>query len=301
MISVARSSEGESLRAKAVLETPRIHANAFSWCVLRGLDHQSKTNRVSIPNHKAFKPLNLLKTLRPTVAMCGNDQAIVDFAPNGQLASPESLAQANHAVRAMMSRLKDSPLPMVSDAVAGVASLAVQFSEQAQREAMPTAVLEQLTEIAQSCIGQLAPRGRLVTLSVCFDAEFAPDLEEIAGLAGVTPQEVIRRFLASKFSAEVIGFMPGFAYLGGLDSSLIFPRRATPRPCVAAGSVAIAGGQAAVYPAATPGGWNLIGRCPDLLFSIDREPPVLIALGDEVRFQEISRKEFDRQWAQRFA
>lgn len=233
--------------------------------------------------------------------MCGNDLAIVDFAPNGQLASSESLAQANHAVRAMMARLNASPLPTVSDAVAGVASLAVQFSEQAQRDAMPTAVLEQLTELAQSCIGQLAPPGKQVTLSVCFDAEFAPDLGEIAGLAGITPQEVIRRFLASQFSAEVIGFMPGFAYLGGLDSTLKFPRRTTPRPSVTAGSVAIAGGQAAVYPAATPGGWNLIGRCPDLLFSIDREAPVLIALGDEVRFQEISRKEFDHQWAQRFA
>jgi KipI family sensor histidine kinase inhibitor len=242
-----------------------------------------------------------VKALQPTVALCGNDMAMVDFAPDVHLASPQALAQANQAVRVMMSKIAASPLPNVCDTVAGVASLAVQFSESAQREGWFDEFLEQLRELAQSCVGESAPSGKKVVLSVCFDAELAPDLEEIAQRAGLGKQEVIQRFLASRFAAEVVGFMPGFAYLGGLDPSLAFPRRATPRPAVAAGAVAIAGSQAAVYPSATPGGWNLIGRCPDLLFSINREPPVLIALGDEVQFQEITRMEFDRRWAQRSA
>jgi inhibitor of KinA len=239
--------------------------------------------------------------LRPTVALCGNDMAMIDFAPAAHLASPETLAQANQAVRVMMAKISASPLPNVCDAVAGVASVAVQFSEPAQREGWFDEFLEDLQKIAESCLNKSVPAGKKVVLSVCFDAELAPDLEEIAQRAGLRKNEVIQRFLASRFAAEVVGFMPGFAYLGGLDPMLAFPRRTSPRAAVAPGSVAIAGGQAAVYPAATPGGWNLIGRCPDLLFSIHREPPVLIGLGDEVQFQEITRKEFDQRWAKRSA
>lgn len=236
----------------------------------------------------------MLKVPAPTVALCGNDMAIVDFAPAAHLVSPEMLAQANQSVRTMMARLAISPMPNVCDTVAGVATLAVQFSEPVQPGAWFDQFLKELQALAQSCIGESAPTGKEVTLSVCFDAELAPDLEEIADRAGISRSQLIERFLTSQFSAEVVGFMPGFAYLGGLDPSLVFPRRPTPRPAVAAGSVAIAGTQAAVYPSATPGGWNLIGRSPDLLFSIRRDPPVLIALGDRVRFKEITRKEFDR-------
>jgi KipI family sensor histidine kinase inhibitor len=239
--------------------------------------------------------------LEPTVALCGNDLVFVDFLPKSHSANPQELAQANQSIRMMMARLSASSLPLISASVAGVSSLALQLSEEAQREKVPQEFFEELNRLALECVGESAPVGKKVVLGVCFDAELAPDLEEIAQRAGLEKQAVIQRFLASRFAAEVVGFMPGFAYLGGLDCSLAFPRRATPRPAVAAGSVAIAGGQAAVYPSATPGGWNLIGRCPDLLFAINREPPVLIALGDEVQFQEITRKEFDRRWAQRSA
>ena len=190
---------------------------------------------------------------------------------------------------------------MISDTVAGVSSLALQLSEEAQRNGFPQEFLQEVNQIALDAMDQEAPMGNRVTLSVCFDSELAPDLGEIAQKAGLSEREVIARFLACRFSADVIGFMPGFAYLGGLDPSLAFARRETPRRAVAAGSVAIAGGQAAVYPSATPGGWNLIGRCPDVLFSIDRSPPVLISLGDEVQFQEISREDFEQRWAQRSA
>jgi hypothetical protein len=124
--------------------------------------------------------------------------------------------------------------------------------------------------------------------------------DAVAQASGQSPRAVVDALLAAELRAEVVGFMPGFAYLGGLPDLLVIPRRPSPRPSVPAGSVAIAGGQAAVYPSATPGGWNLIGQCPDVLFDPHQQPPVLIALGDRVRFEEISRSEFEARWVQRF-
>jgi inhibitor of KinA len=94
------------------------------------------------------------------------------------------------------------------------------------------------------------------------------------------------------YHAYFLGFAPGFAYLGDLPDSLATPRLATPRKKVPAGSVAIAGKQTAVYPFATPGGWNLLGRTPLRMFQVERQPMELLDLGDEVRFRPITREEF---------
>jgi KipI family sensor histidine kinase inhibitor len=112
-----------------------------------------------------------------------------------------------------------------------------------------------------------------------------PDLAELASAAGLAPEEVARRHAAGAYVVEVIGFLPGFAYLGGLDPSLARPRRPTPRPRVAAGSVGIAGPRTAIYPLPSPGGWNLIGRAVGCApFDPRRAPPSLFAVGDRVRF-----------------
>ena len=127
----------------------------------------------------------------------------------------------------------------------------------------------------------------------CSDREFAFDLAEVARVAELTEAEVVRRYAGAVYRVTCVGFTPGFPYLSGLPPELATPRRASPRKEIAAGSVAIGGGQTGVYPVKSPGGWNVIGRTPLRLFDLQREPPALLRAGDTVRFREISREEFD--------
>src|SRR5262245_39801663 len=136
--------------------------------------------------------------------------------------------------------------------------------------------------------------GREVTLPCCYDdPEFAPDLAEVAGRTGKSPEQVIAGHLASAFKVYVLGFMPGLAYIAGLDPSLVLPRRAEPRVRVPRSSVGIAMNMTTIYPFESPGGWHLIGRTPLWMFDQRREQPVFLAPGDRVSFQRIDRAAFD--------
>jgi KipI family sensor histidine kinase inhibitor len=114
-----------------------------------------------------------------------------------------------------------------------------------------------------------------------------PDLDEVAGRTGLTREEVIALHAGREYEVYLLGFAPGFAYLGDLDPALVLPRRSVPRLRVPAGSVAIAAAQTAVYPLPTPGGWHLLGRTELRMFDPGREPPVLLQPGDRVRFEAI--------------
>jgi len=122
----------------------------------------------------------------------------------------------------------------------------------------------------------------LVVLPVTYDG---PDLDDVARATGLPVDEVVARHAAATYTVAFGGFMPGFAYLVGLDPALVVPRRDTPRPRVPAGSVAIADRFTAVYPAATPGGWRLLGTCRTPLFDVTRDEPALLTPGTCVRFE----------------
>ncbi|MCE4553545.1 5-oxoprolinase subunit PxpB [Roseateles cellulosilyticus] len=126
--------------------------------------------------------------------------------------------------------------------------------------------------------------GRLVDIPVRYGGADGPDLEFVASHCGLAPEEVVSRHTAAEYVVYFLGFQPGFAYLGGLDGSLHTPRRDEPRVAVPAGSVGIGGVQTGIYPLATPGGWQLIGRTALPLFDPAAEPPTLLAPGDRVRF-----------------
>jgi len=134
---------------------------------------------------------------------------------------------------------------------------------------------------------------RVVEVPVCYDPEFAVDLDHVAQHAHMSPKEVIDLHQATDFHVSCIGFTPGFPYLAGLPEKLATPRRATPRKEIPAGSVAIGGRQSGIYPLRSPGGWNVIGRTPLRLFDPQTDPPTLLRAGDRLRFQAISRKEFE--------
>ena len=133
--------------------------------------------------------------------------------------------------------------------------------------------------------------GSLVKIPVCYGGAFGPDLSTVAEHAGLSEKELIRRHTAPDYPVYMLGFRPGFPYLGGLDPLLACPRRAVPRQSVEAGSVGIAGEQTGVYPEASPGGWNIIGRTPLTLFD-ETALSSLIHPGDTVRFEEIPEDVF---------
>lgn len=137
-----------------------------------------------------------------------------------------------------------------------------------------------------------AATGAEVVLPVYYAPEAGPDLEALAERSGLDLEEVIALHTGTDYRVYAIGFAPGFAYLGEVDARIAAPRLSTPRDRVPAGSVAIADRQTAVYPAASPGGWNLIGRCPLPMFDPDAEPPMPVAVGDRVRFESIDRARY---------
>jgi len=134
---------------------------------------------------------------------------------------------------------------------------------------------------------------RLVEIPVCYDSEFAPDLDDVARRAELTTKEVVDLHSAAEYRVACIGFVPGFPFLTGLAKELATPRRATPRKEIPPGSVGIGGAQTGIYPLRSPGGWNLIGRTPLKLFDPTKNPPALLRAGDRVRFRAITREEFE--------
>jgi KipI family sensor histidine kinase inhibitor len=130
--------------------------------------------------------------------------------------------------------------------------------------------------------------GRLWLLPVCYHESLAPDLAEVAARTGLSPEQVVERHTAVTYHVYMVGFLPGYPYLGDLPPELVLPRRSTPRTAVPAGAVAIATTLTAVYALESPGGWHLIGRTPALLWDPQRDPPAILAAGDRVRFEPIA-------------
>jgi KipI family sensor histidine kinase inhibitor len=165
----------------------------------------------------------------------------------------------------------------VQDVVPGHRTVLVTWASAAARPARTE--LERL--LAFGDLPAAPAASAAVELAVRYDG---PDLEAVARHAGLTPDEVVARHLAARYEVAFVGFLPGFAYLVGGDPALAVPRRADPRPRVPAGSVALAGPYSAVYPSASPGGWQLVGTCAAMLFDPRRDPPAVLAAGTRVRF-----------------
>ena len=139
------------------------------------------------------------------------------------------------------------------------------------------------------------PEPKLTRIPVVYGGPYGPDLEFVAQYHRISHDEVIQLHCSKPYFIYMIGFMPGYPYMGELPDALITPRLKTPRLSVPAGSVAIAQKQTGIYPMESPGGWQIIGRTPIKIFDPKREPPALLQMGDLVQFYPISEKEFD-QW-----
>jgi inhibitor of KinA len=149
-----------------------------------------------------------------------------------------------------------------------------------------------LRAILESAPLHVAGDPRVIEVGVAYGGEFGPDLEDVARHAGVSADEVVRLHTSGDYVVHMVGFIAGFAYLGGLPARIATPRRAVPRTRVPASSVGIGGSQTGVYPVDSPGGWNVIGRTPLRMFDAVREPATLLRTGDRVRFVAITPDEF---------
>jgi KipI family sensor histidine kinase inhibitor len=190
----------------------------------------------------------------------------------------------NARVRALDRALQEHPFPGLRECVPTQRSLLVLYDPQKTGFGEVENVLRERT---RAPLEEGPPRSRSVVIPTLYGGECGPDLTEVARARGLTEAEVVARHSAPEYVAFMLGFAPGFAYLGLLPESLETPRRATPRVRVPAGSVAIAGRQTGIYPAVSPGGWSLLGRTSQRLFDLGADPPALILPGDRVRFQPV--------------
>lgn len=185
---------------------------------------------------------------------------------------------ANSRAREIAESILASSIPEVSDVFAANSSVGVYFDESSQNEVVRAAVTKVLTDAART---STANTSQLHEVPVRYDG---PDLAAVAEFSGLSIPQVITLHAEVEYQVFAIGFAPGFAYMGEVDERIALPRRAQPRTQVPAGSVAIANRQTAIYPFATPGGWNIIGVTSIKAFDIERESPALFSVGDRVRF-----------------
>jgi KipI family sensor histidine kinase inhibitor len=176
--------------------------------------------------------------------------------------------------------LQRHPVPAVTSLSPAADSLLVRFDP---RFTAHEVLAEQILELVNASAGEPDPEPQQHTIAVDFRSNVAPDLAELAELHRLTPAQLVDCFTAVEYEVRFLGFLPGFAYLGGVPDAIATPRRASPRKQVPAGSVGIAGTYAGIYPQETPGGWNLIGRADAVLFDFATLQP-LWQPGDRVRF-----------------
>jgi inhibitor of KinA len=191
----------------------------------------------------------------------------------------------NTAVIALAEGIRQQHGAAVLDVVTGYSTVTVYFD--------PLGVAASWLEQEMRAIADAvrpAPResGRLIEVPVCYGGEFGPDLDDVAAFGACSRDDVVELHARGDYRVYMVGFVPGFAYLGIVDARIAAPRRATPRPAVPSGSVAIAGGQTGIYPSTTPGGWNIIGRTPLRPYDPARPEPFLFRAGDRVRFAPVS-------------
>jgi KipI family sensor histidine kinase inhibitor len=196
-----------------------------------------------------------------------------------------------HAVRKANFALTHPFIEGVIETILGYTTLLLAYDPETVSHAS-------LAEIVRSRLQEMAslelPEPRTVTIPVAYGGDFGPDIDFVARHNGLTPKEVIALHTAGRYPVYMLGFTPGFPYLGGLSEKLWTPRLETPRTHVPAGSVGIANNQTGIYPVDSPGGWQLIGRTPLKLFDPGREDPFLVHPGEIVIFQAITAEEYHR-------
>jgi inhibitor of KinA len=203
----------------------------------------------------------------------------------------------NKRVLALFQWVQKNPLPGMIEAVPAYSSLSIFYDVVALRKNVPQNktvsawIKEEAEKLMQQHIDVGSAVSPVVRIPVCYDEEFGIDLSQIALEKKIDKEEIIRLHYSRSYRVFMLGFLPGFPYMGQVDERIAMPRKAQPA-AVVAGSVAIAGRQTGIYPLASPGGWSILGRTPLKLFDPDKERSTLLSAGDTVEFYSISKEEF---------
>jgi|SRR5581483_4345277 len=224
---------------------------------------------------------------RPRFLAAGDTALVVEFGDRVD-------AAISGLVLALASRLAEAAIPGVVEAVPTFRSLMVHYDPLR----LPQADLRRRLEPLLEGLVARESAGRRWRIPACYDESVALDLAEVAQRVGLGVSDVVARHSATTFHVYMMGFLPGFPYLGGLPEELELPRRENPRIRVPAGSVAVAMAMTCIYTLESPGGWHVLARTPAPLWDMRRSPPALLAAGDTVRFAPVSLREYERMLAQ---
>jgi KipI family sensor histidine kinase inhibitor len=220
--------------------------------------------------------------MRARFLLCGDTAVTVEFGDGIDRVTNEAVLRLDALVRA-------AALPGVIETVPTFRSLTVHYDPLA---ADPDSVITAIERLADG--GRIHSKpSRLWRVPACYARQHAPDLADVAHRTGLSIDDIVRLHSGTRFHVYMLGFAPGYAYMGDLPEAMVLPRRTDPRTRVPAGSIAIATSMTAVYPVESPGGWHLIGTTPIRLFDPRRSQPALFKPGDSVRFQPIGMREFD--------
>ena len=203
----------------------------------------------------------------------------------------------NREVITRFTQLTNANLPGIIEIVPAYSSLAVYYQppEVLKKRTIDITAHEWMKNQVEQLLAQPVTNNesteRLLKIPVCYDPEFAPDIRALSATKNISTEEIIQLHTATTYRVYMLGFLPGFSYMGQVDEKISIARK--PQPVhVAAGSVGIAGRQTGIYPLASPGGWQIIGRTPLKLFDAKKEEPALFKAGDQVQFISISKNEF---------
>ncbi len=203
----------------------------------------------------------------------------------------------NKTVMALFVLLKEANIKGVKDIIPAYNTITIVYDTPLLKKQVTTATVyewmsRQVGNLINSSEIDIEKKSRLVRIPVCYDFSMAPDLSSLAAEHSIHTDEVIKLHTGKTYRVYLIGFMPGFAYMGSVDQKIKTPRRSNPRTLVPAGSVGIAGEQTGIYPFDSPGGWQLIGQTPVKMFDAGNDQPCYLQPGDEVQFYPITTNEF---------
>lgn len=218
----------------------------------------------------------------PEVSACGDCTVMVEFEP---VITPE----INEAVHTLTAALEMARIPGIIECIPSYHSLGIHYNP---LQIGYAEVVRRVCGIVESNQRHQRREVRRVEVPVVYGDGFGPDLESVASARGLSIEAVVALHSEAVYRVCLIGFTPGFPYLGGLPETLATPRLSTPRTSVPAGSVAIGGRQCGIYPVNSPGGWSIVGKTPLRLFDVQQAEPCLLSPGDEVVFRRICAQEF---------
>lgn len=216
------------------------------------------------------------------VLTAGDSALLIEFE---QKISPEINAQ----ITAFVHLLKEQHIEGVTDLIPAFASLLINYDPRVIGYKELKGRVEELLKIE---VSEETTEARVFEIPVCYGGKYGPDIENIAQHAGLSQQEIIDIHCSKDYLIYMLGFLPGFVYLGGLDERIHTPRLANPRISIPAGSVGIAASQTGIYPLNSPGGWQLLGMTPVKTYDPEREVPILVEAGDYIRFVPVTEDEF---------